>query len=88
MNATEETKTESNREKFKRLYIESLKEAVAKYPEQYYWPASDAEKVAARMLSAIENNTPWSHDSQAFKILAKKLGIKPTKTALLAAWNA
>ena len=77
------------RETFKATYLESLKEAVNDFPEQYAWPdKSDATVaiVAERMFAAIERNT-FNHDSKAFKITARKLGIKPTRSAIKAYWN-
>lgn len=77
------------RETFKRTYLESLREAVNLYPEMYAWPdKSDAnvEVVANRMFDAIERGT-FNYDSKAFKITARKLGIKPTRRAILEYWK-
>ena len=84
------TDTTNGQATFKATYRQSLREAVNQFPEQYAWPdKSDAnvERVADLMFAAMERNT-FNHDSKAFKITARKLGIKPTRTAILAYWKA
>ncbi len=76
---------------FKATYRQSLREAVEQFPEQYVWRyagdlQTEVERVAERMFDAM-NRGSFNHDSKAFKITARKLGIKPTRTAILAYWN-
>ncbi len=77
---------------FKATYRQSLREAVEQFPEQYVWRyagdlQTEVERVAERMFDAM-NRGSFNHDSKAFKITARKLEIKPTRTAILAYWKA
>ena len=75
-----------NKEIFKQVYLESLKEAIVKYPSNYCWPIENAPIVANKMFAAMDANT-FNHDSHAYRIAAKKLEIKPTRKAILEFWN-
>jgi hypothetical protein len=72
---------------FAALYESCLREAVIERPDLYAWPVSDVPRVASRMVDAVARGT-FNHDSLAFHKLAKKLGIKPTRKAILEAYNA
>jgi hypothetical protein len=75
-----------NQEKFKQVYLENLKLAVIKYPDEYRWPVENVPVVAEKMLAAVARNT-FNHDSQGFKMTCKALGIKHTRKAILSFWN-
>lgn len=75
-----------NQEKFKQVYLDNLKLAVVKYPENYGWPVANAPLVADKMMSAVQANT-FNHDSKAFQMTCKALGIKHTRKAILEYWN-
>lgn len=68
-------------DKFMDAYVPALHEAVQKYPEMYAWPIENVPVVAERMKYAIVRGS-FNHDSKAFKITCKNLGIKHTKTAI------
>lgn len=77
----------SNKERFKKTYIESLIECINQYgADTYFYGVDEASKVAERMFNAMDANT-FNHDSHAYRRAAKKLGIKPTRTAILEFWN-
>jgi hypothetical protein len=80
-----------NREKFKTIYRQALRECVDKYPQQYAWHYvgdldSEVDRVAGRMFDAMDRGT-FGHDSKAFKLTAKRLGIKPTRKAIIEFWT-
>ncbi len=89
--ASDSPNTTTRQATFKATYRQSLREAVEQFPEQYVWRyagdlQTEVERVAERMFDAM-NRGSFNHDSKAFKITARKLGIKPTRTAILAYWN-
>jgi hypothetical protein len=77
---------QSNRELFKTTYTEALRECVLNPKHQYAYGVEKVPEVAKAMLRAVEKGS-FSHDGPAFKLTAKRLGIKPTRTSILAFWN-
>ena len=88
MNATNppEAPTASKRERFKAVYTAELRNAVLNHPTEYCWPVANVEVVASRMFEAMDRGT-FNHSSYAYRQTAKALGIKPTRTAILAYWK-
>lgn len=66
---------------FMAVYREELTAAHAARPDLYAFPSSHLPFVADRMQEAIRRGT-YSYDSPAFHSTAKRLGIKPTRTAI------
>ncbi len=75
-----------NNQLFRATYTEALAECVRTKPELYAWPIENVPTVAGRMFAAMDGGT-FNHDSAAYKLTAKRLGIKPTRTAILAYWK-
>jgi hypothetical protein len=70
---------------FRDLYVKHLKVAVEKHPEDYYWqPDATVESVVDKMIFEMNRN-PWCVDysSRGMKSLAKEVGIKPTRKAIV-----
>ena len=76
----------SNKTRFKEVYSQALAECVTSRPDLYYWPVSQVDAVCARMFEAMDKGT-FHHEGPAFKLTTKRLGIKPTRTAILAFWH-
>lgn len=83
MNSTANTRTihPGNFAAFVDVYSEELTKAHAANPVLYAFPASQLPAVITRMTAAIERGS-FNHDSPTFKATAKRLGIKPTRTAI------
>jgi hypothetical protein len=69
--------------KFMEVYAEELAKAVEKYPSEYGFPVSEVPVVVGRMKAAMERGS-FNHAGHAFKATAKRLGIKPTRQAIVA----
>lgn len=82
----EVTETAEKRIAFRALYLECLREAVIENPALYCWPVEQVPIVAERMFDALYRGT-FSHDGLAFRKLAKRMGIKHTRKAIIAAWE-
>jgi hypothetical protein len=70
---------------FRDLYVKHLKVAVEKYPGDYGWnPEATVDSVVDRLI-AVMNRNPWgvNYNSRGFKSLAKEVGIKPTRKAIV-----
>jgi hypothetical protein len=76
----------TKREAFKALYRECLTQAHAQFRSDYAWPSEQIPAVCERMFAAMYKGS-FNHDSPAFRLLAKRLGIKPTRKAIVAAWE-
>lgn len=63
------------------VYTEELTKAHASNPALYAFPASELPAVLKRIEGAIERGT-YNHDSATFKATARRLEIKPTRTAI------
>jgi len=88
---------ESRFDEFRKVYTEELGKAVAEYPDEYPWsqggmmvhgnvpsvqfPARTVAEVAEKMMAAVRDKS-FNKDGRAFKATFKRLGIKPTYTAL------
>jgi transposase len=74
---------------FRDLYVKHLRVAVEKHPEDYSW-RSDAtvESVVDKIMSAMNKN-PFgvNYNSRGLKSLAKEVGIKPTRKAIVEFFN-
>ena len=75
---------QDNFKKFSNQYKLALKEVVGKYPEKYaYHEEKRIEEVAGKILETIEKRPLGvNYGGDAFKLTAKKLGIKPTRKAI------
>ena len=76
----------TNREQWKGAYPECLRECLRKHPDHYPWPEANVPVVAERMFAAMDRGT-FNHDSHAMRMTARRLGIKPTRTAIVAFWK-
>jgi hypothetical protein len=72
---------------FTALYAECLADAINAKPNEYGYPASDAPAVAEKMTRALDTGGVTITNSDGFKRLAKKLGIKYTARDITAAWK-
>ena len=77
----------TNIETFMEAYIPALADAVVKFPHEYGFPVSEVETVAAKMRAAFERGS-FNHDGRAIKAACKAVGIKHTRTAILAYFKA
>ena len=71
----------SNRYTFLAEYRKQLEIAVTTHPEEYGWPLSELETVAARMSAAIERGS-YNKDSRAIRATCKTLGIRHSYIAI------
>lgn len=71
----------TNFEVFMAEYENQLKLAVAQFPAEYVYPASEVPAVAARMGAAFKNRS-YNKDSRAIKMTCKLLGVKHTYSAI------
>lgn len=79
------------RSEFQALYAECLAEAITANPDDYFYPAADAPKVAEKMCKAMAAHGTGSvtiTNSKGFQRLAKRLGVKHTHRDIAAVWNA
>lgn len=76
----------ATRQTFKSTYVSCLEEAVKENPALYSFPVEQVPTVAERMFDALYRGT-FSHQGLAMKKLAKRLGIKSTRSAIVAAWE-
>ena len=66
---------------FQTMYLEELRNAREKYPEEYSWPREKLPEIAEHMFDAMRRGK-YSKDSRALKAVCKRLGIKHTYSAL------
>lgn len=64
---------------FRALYLENLKKQIEKHPDQYRYPASQAEVVGDKMIAAFSKGPHTINASPAWKAAAKKLGFTSQK---------
>lgn len=79
------TKTE-----FRNLYHDCLIEAVTQSPAEYPWLGGTltVDIVTDRMIAALDRGSANITGSNAFRKLAKRLGIKHTVRDITAVWKA
>lgn len=75
-----------NQEKFTDAYRAALTECVQNPKYDYRYGVARVPEVAAKMISAVADGS-FNHDSPAFKLACKRLGIKSTRTAILTYWR-
>ena len=73
--------SEEKLNQFMAIYTPALKEAVIKYPEEYYWSVDKVPEVAEKMRAAIMRGS-YDKDGRAFPVACKALGIKHTYKAI------
>lgn len=66
---------------FMAVFGEELAKAHATNPGWYAFPASELPAVLTRMTTAMERGS-YNYVSPTFKATAKRLGFKPTRTAI------
>jgi len=72
----------TNAQIFSETYLAALADSVRDYQSEYGWPVTQVPVVHAKMMVAVERGT-FCHDSRAFKLTCKRLGIKNTRKAML-----
>lgn len=75
-----------NQQRFADIYKVKLVDAITKHPDEYGYPASEAEIVVSRMCAAIERGS-FCNDSRAIRATCRALGIKSTYAAIKEFWN-
>ena len=73
----------TNVDRFCEAYQEELTRAVVERPEEYAYPVAEVPAVVERMRAAFIRGS-FNHDGLAIRRTAKRLGLKPTRGALLA----
>ena len=73
----------TNMDRFIEEYRKALAHIVATEPGEFAWPASELETVLERMEKAFRART-FNHDGKGIRRACKALGIKTTRTAILA----
>ena len=77
-----------NKSIFRAAYLAALQQAVVSKPQDYQWPKGlTVETVAGRMFAAMDKGS-FNHDSHAYRLATKALGIKFTRKAIVEFWNA
>jgi hypothetical protein len=72
----------TNRETFAQTYTEILTKLIEKHPEEYAYPVSEVPGVVAKMIPAFVRGE--AAIEKGARATARKLGIKPNKTAICA----
>ncbi len=74
---------ETKLNEFMAAYEPALVHAIQTRPTEYAYPVEMAPAVAAKMRAAMVKGS-FNHDGHAFKGACKTLGIKHTRTAIVA----
>ena len=62
-------------ETFLATYTEKLAETIKRRPDEYFYPPSDAPKVAEKMTRSLREGTANVHNSPAIKATCRALSL-------------
>jgi hypothetical protein len=68
-------------DEFMAVYEPALREMITAHPQDYGFPPEEAHRVAESMRTAMVTGN-YNHAGRAYKLTAKRLGIKYTRGAI------